>query len=176
MKRLQHLFIFLLVAGNLGIWTTDTNQVAAQQKDQTSSVSATTRQQRQIAAIAPTPKKINVMREYRSIRLTMHREEVRDALGKPELTDKEKDRFKIGGDDRLTVHYENDRVKTIQLYFLESKNAPSWTDVIGDAEIEQRPDGSKLTRVVINEEKFWVSMYQSKSGDITTITISGFSH
>lgn len=102
----------------------------------------------------------------------MKRDDVRDALGKPEISESGKDRFKLGGDDRLTAHYENDSVKVIQLYFFKSNKSPKWVDLVGDTEIEQRTDGSKLARVDLPEEKFWVSMYESKSGDVITVNIS----
>jgi hypothetical protein len=172
MKRLQTIFFSLLAIGSLAFWMSGVTPLAAQQKEPQTSGSATPQQEDQTAIISASPKEIKVMREFRGIKLGMKRDEVRDALGKPELSDKSQDSFKIGGDDRLTTHYDNDSVKAIQLYFFESKKVPNWVDVVGAMEIEQRPDGSKVTRVEVPEEDFWVSMYQSKSGDVTTITIS----
>ncbi|MBO0799200.1 MAG: hypothetical protein J2P31_10315 [Blastocatellia bacterium] len=97
---------------------------------------------------------------------------MRKVLGKSDNYNKDQDNFKIDGDNTLTTLYDNDSVKMIQLYFLEPKKAPSWVDVVGDTNIEQRPDGSKLAEAEIQEENFRVSMFQSKSGDVTTITIS----
>jgi hypothetical protein len=172
MKRLQTIFASLLAIGSLAFWMSGVTPLTAQQKEPQASGSATTQQEGQTAVISAAPKEIKVMREFRGIKLGMKRDEVRDALGKPELSDKSQDNFKIGGDDRLTAHYDKDSVKAIQLYFLESKKAPNWVDVVGDTEIEQRPDGSKVTRAEVSEEDFWVSMYQNKSGDVTIITIS----
>jgi hypothetical protein len=129
-------------------------------------------QEGQLNIVSASPKEIKVMREYRGIKLGMKRDEVLDALGKPEFSRKDQDIFKIGGDDQLTAHYDNDSVKVIQLYFFESKQVPNWADVVGDTKIVQRQDGSKFARVEIKEENFWVSMFQGKSGDVTTITIS----
>ena len=70
------------------------------------------------------------------------------------------------------MHYDNDAVKAIQIRFTSGKNAPSWKDVVGNAEIQQNENGSKFARVVVTAENFWVSMYQSKDGVITSITIS----
>ena|SRR5919109_2724343 len=172
MKRLQIIFVALLAIGSLAFWMPGLTPLAAQQKEPQTSASAVNQEESQTANISASPKEIKVMREYRGIKLGMKRDEVRDALGKPELSDKSQDNFKIGGDDRLTTYYDNDSVKAIQLYFFESKNVPTWADVVGDTEVEQRPDGSKVTRAEFTEENFWVSMYQSKSGDVTTITIS----
>ncbi|MCI0660000.1 MAG: hypothetical protein L0220_02895 [Acidobacteria bacterium] len=58
-------------------------------------------------------KNIKVMREFRGIRLGMKRDDVRDALGKPEISESGKDRFKLGGDDRLTAHYDNDSISRL---------------------------------------------------------------
>ena len=156
MKLLLSIFITLLVT---------VAQLQAQQKATTQTVGQET-----IATVSPN--NIKVMREFRGIKLGMKRDDVRDALGKPEISDSGKDRFKLGGDDRLTAHYENDTVKVIQLYFFKSNKSPKWVDVVGDTEIEQRTDGSKLARVDLTEEKFWVSMYESKSGDVITVNIS----
>jgi hypothetical protein len=172
MKRLQTIFVSLLAIGSLAFWMPSLMPLAAQQKDPQTSGSAATQQEGQADALSPIPKAIKVMREYRGIKLGMKRDEVRNALGKPELSDKGQDIFKIGGDDMLTAHYDNDSVKVIQLYFSESKRVPNWVDVVGDTEIEERPDGSKIARVEIPEENFWISMFQGKNGDITNITIS----
>jgi hypothetical protein len=172
MKRLQKIFVSLLTIGVLAFWIPGLTLVAAQQKEPQTPGSTTTQQEGQTAVISAAPVEIKVMREFRGIKLGMKRDEVRDALGKPELSDKSQDSFKIGGDDRLTTHYDNDSVKAIQLYFFESKKVPGWVDVVGDTEIEQRPDGSKIARVDIAGENFWVSMFQGKGGDVTTITIS----
>ncbi len=172
MKRLQIIFVALLAIGSLAFWMHGLTPLAAQQKEPQTLGYAITQQEGQTATVAASSKEIKVMREYRGIKLGMKRDEVRDTLGKPELSDNVQDSFKIGGDDRLTAHYDNDSVKAIQLYFFESKKVPTWADVVGDTEVEQRPDGSKIIRTDDPEENFWVSMYQSKSGDVTTIIIS----
>ncbi|MBO0720268.1 MAG: hypothetical protein J2P41_05565 [Blastocatellia bacterium] len=97
---------------------------------------------------------------------------MRKVLGKSDNYNKDQDNYKIDGDNTLTTLYDNDSVKMIQLYFLEPKKAPNWVDVVGDTNIEQRLDGSRLAETEIPEDNFRVSMFQSKSGDVTTITIS----
>ena len=146
--------------------------VAGKQQENKSSGSEISQQERQEPIGTGPVKEIKVMREYRGIKIGMKRDAVRDALGKPENSDKGQDSFKIGGDDRLTAHYDNDNVKVIQLYFSESKQAPNWIDVVGDTEVVQRPDGSKVARADVFQENFWISMYQSSGGLLTTITIS----
>jgi hypothetical protein len=172
MKRFQTLFVILLVIGGLALWLLDVVPLVAQHKGSQTSRSRVTQQEGRTTIVSASPKETKVMREYRGIKLGMKRDELLDALGKPELSGKGQDTFKIGGDDQLTAHYDNDGVKVIQLYFFESKQVPNWTDVVGDTEIKQRQDGSKFARVEVTEEKFWVSMFQGKSGDVTTITIS----
>ena len=113
-----------------------------------------------------------IMSEYKGVKLGMKREDVRAIMGKTELEEKAKDRFIIKGDDRLTAHYDNDHVRAIQLYFVDVKNAPDWEEVVGDADVVQMESGAKRARREVAEGKFWVSMYQSKDGAVTTITIS----
>lgn len=132
-----------------------------------------------VLAKTPTPcasafmQEPTVLRELHGVRLKMSRDDVRKQLRKPNQTTPQMDEFKLEDQDLLTVHYgANGLVKTIQLYCTDAKRAPSWTTVIGDAEIEERENGSKFARKVIRAEAFWVTMYQSKSGEVTTITIS----
>lgn len=113
-----------------------------------------------------------VMNQYRGIKLGLKPEEVRAALGKPESSSPERDEFKLSDDDLLTVHYENGTVKAIQLYFSNPKNAPAFAEVVGNAEVTQNESGGRFARVVVQSEKFWVSMFQNKDKTVTTITIS----
>jgi hypothetical protein len=112
------------------------------------------------------------MHEFRGVKLGMKRDEVRKALGNPEHTSDDSDDFKLTGDDTMTVRYDNGEVKAIQLAFLDAKNAPVWKDVVGDADVNEMANGAKTARKVVAEEKFWVSIYQSKDGSTTRITIS----
>jgi hypothetical protein len=62
--------------------------------------------------------------------------------------------------------------KTIQLYFTNPAHAPKWTQVVGNAEIQARPTGSKYARAVNKDENFWVAMLQSNTSAVTTVTLS----
>ncbi len=135
-----------------------------------SAADSTDRRQSQNTAVDPQPPK--VMRDFRGVKLGLKPEEVRALMGKPQTSGKDQESFKIDGDNQLTVHYDNDGVRAIQLYFADSKDAPPWKDVVGDMEITEMANGGKTARVVLGEEKFWVSMYQSKDGSVTTVTIS----
>jgi hypothetical protein len=124
-------------------------------------------QQTQAPVILP------VLREYRGVKLDMGREQVKAVMGGPAQSEKDRDEFKLGGGDFMTVRYDDKGVvKTIQLYFTDPAHAPKWAEVVGDAEIQEKSTGSKFARAVNNEENFWVSMFQSKSGAVTTITLS----
>ncbi|MDX2032793.1 MAG: hypothetical protein SF339_19100 [Blastocatellia bacterium] len=122
------------------------------------------------AGIHPTADQ--VVREYRGIKLGMKREEVRAALGKPEAVTDTSDDFKLTGEDTMTVHYDGEAVKAIQIAILDPKNAPPWKEIVGDAEVTEMASGAKSARKTLAEEKFWVAMYQSKDGATTRITIS----
>jgi hypothetical protein len=113
-----------------------------------------------------------LMREYKGVRLGMKPAEVEAALGKPESKTDTSEEYKLTGEDTMTVHYDGGTVKTILLLFIDPQNVPAWKDVVGNAEVKEQPNGAKVARVELPEEKFWVSMYQNKSGTMTTITIS----
>jgi hypothetical protein len=113
-----------------------------------------------------------VMSEYKGVKLGMNRDAVKAALGNPASSTDTSDDFKLTGEDTMTVHYDNGGVKAIQLAFLDPKNAPPWNDVVGDAEVIETTNGAKSARKIMEAEKFWVSIYQTKDGAITRITIS----
>ncbi|MGE0126786.1 MAG: hypothetical protein AB7U82_01685 [Blastocatellales bacterium] len=112
------------------------------------------------------------MSEFRGVRLGMKRDAVKAAMGNPENSTDTTDDFKLTGDDTMTVHYDNGEVKAIQLAFLDPKNAPAWNDVVGNAPVSELASGAKTARRTVEAEKFWVTIYQSKDGMTTRITIS----
>lgn len=112
-----------------------------------------------------------IMTEIRGVQLGMKQADVQAKLGKPANKSDSADEFKLEGDDLLTVRYDNGVVNAIQWMILDAKNAPPFTQVVGDAEVEQQDSGRKLARKVVQDEKFWVAMSQSKDASMTTITI-----
>lgn len=122
---------------------------------------------------AEAPNALPVMSEYRNVKLGMSREQVSSAMGKAKQKGEGWEEFDLDNGNLMTVRYDDKGVvKTVQLYFSDSSQAPSWTEVVGNAEIEERPDGSKFARAVAPGENYWVTMFQSKSGAVTTITLS----
>jgi hypothetical protein len=113
-----------------------------------------------------------VMSEYKGVKPGMKRDAVKTAMGNPAESSDTSDDFKLEGDDTMTVHYENGEVKAIQISFLDPKHAPAWKDVVGDAEVSELSNGGKSARKVMEAAHFWVSIYQSKDGATTRITIS----
>ena len=113
-----------------------------------------------------------VMSEYKGVKLGMKRDAVKAAMGNPATSSDTSDEFNLPGDDTMTVHYDNGEVRAIQIAFLDSKNAPQWKDVVGDAEVSELANGAKTARKTMETEKFWVSIYQTKDKTITRITIS----
>jgi hypothetical protein len=125
------------------------------------------------AASAGAPQQpVRVMSDYRGVKLGMKQSEVDAVMGKAELKASDKERFVLKGDDRLTVYYDNGAVKAIQLYITDPKRAPSWNEVVGDAEVVQLDHGAKHARQLVSDGGYWVSMYQNKEGTVTTVTIS----
>lgn len=113
------------------------------------------------------------MREFHGVKLGMKRDAVQAAMAaKPENSTDDSEDYKLTGDDTMTIRYENGEVKAIQLAFLNAKNAPAWNDVVGNAEVNELANGAKTARKTMNEEKFWVSIYQSQDGSTVRITIS----
>jgi predicted dienelactone hydrolase len=124
------------------------------------------------ASAPPAAQTAKVMHEFRGIKLGLKQAQVQAALGKPESASAEREEYKLGDEDSLTVHYDNGAVRAIQLYFSNPKNAPAWAEVVGDAEVVENANGAKHARVVVRAENFWVSMFQNKDRSVTTITIS----
>jgi hypothetical protein len=113
------------------------------------------------------------LREFHGVKLGMKREAVQTAMAtKPEASSEDNEDYKLTGDDTMTVHYENGEVKAIQLAFQDAKNAPAWNDVVGDAEVNELPNGAKTARKTMDQEKFWVSIYKNQDGTTVRITIS----
>jgi hypothetical protein len=113
------------------------------------------------------------MREYYCIKLGMYRDEVKVLMGKTARAGMDWDEFKLGGSDLMTARYDNKgAVQTIQLYFTNPAHAPAWTEVVGNEEIKRSSNGAKYARAVNKEENFWVMMFKSKTGAVTTITLS----
>jgi hypothetical protein len=127
---------------------------------------------------APTPPQsstqaLSLMREYRCIKLGMYRDEVKARMGKTSRAGMAWDEFKLGGSDLMTARYDDKgAVKTIQLYFANPAHAPAWTEVVGNTEVQRSSNGAKYARAANEEENFWVMMFQSKTGAVTTITLS----
>jgi hypothetical protein len=113
-----------------------------------------------------------VMSEFKGVKLGMNRDAVKAALGNPASSSDMSDEFNLTGDDKMMVHYENGEVRAIQLAFSDPKNAPPWKEVVGDAEVSETSNGAKTARKIMEAEKFWVSIYQTKDGATTRITIS----
>ncbi|HYE73963.1 MAG TPA: hypothetical protein VEF04_11565 [Blastocatellia bacterium] len=129
--------------------------------------------QEQTPSSQSTQPALPVLRQYRGVKLNMTADEVKAAMGQPVRSNKDQEEYKLSGDDLMTVHYDTQgKVKTIQLYFSDASHAPGWKEVIGDAEIQQNASGSRFARVTVPAENFWVTMFQSQNGTVTTITIS----
>ncbi|MGH9801507.1 MAG: hypothetical protein ACRD82_14170 [Blastocatellia bacterium] len=113
------------------------------------------------------------LREFHGVKLGMKREAVQTAMAaKPESSTDDSEDYKLTGDDTMTVRYDNGEVKAIQLAFADTKNAPAWKDVVGDAEVNELANGAKTARKTVENEKFWVSIYQNQEGTTIRITIS----
>lgn len=112
------------------------------------------------------------MHEYKGVRLGMSRDQVKEVVGKPSDSTDTSDDFKLTGEDMMTIHYENNMVKAIQIAFFDIKNVPEWKTVVGDAEVNHSDSGARHARKVMADENYWVSIWQNKDGSMTRITIS----
>jgi hypothetical protein len=122
-------------------------------------------------AACGTPAQSKVLTEVRGVQLGMKQADVHAKLGQPASGSASADEYKLEGDDLMTVRYADGAVVAIQLLIFDAKNAPAFNQVVGDAEIEQQESGRKIARKVVEAEKYWVSMAQSKDGSMTNITI-----
>lgn len=119
-----------------------------------------------------TPQNGAVMHEYKGVRLGMSRDQVKEVAGKPSDSTDTSDDFKLTGEDMMTIHYENNMVKAIQIAFFDIKNVPEWKTVVGDAEVNHSDSGARHARKVMADDNYWVSIWQNKDGSMTRITIS----
>ncbi len=113
-----------------------------------------------------------VLKEFRGVKLGMKSDAVKAALGKAEEGSSEAREEYISNDVAITIHYDAGAVKAIQAQYLDAAKAPGWTEVVGDAPIEEMSNGAKTARKVVVGENYWVSMYRSKDGAVVRITIS----
>jgi len=113
-----------------------------------------------------------VLSEFHGVKLGMKPADVKTALGKPESASESREEYNFDGENSITIHYEGGVVKAIQIYFTNGAKAPGWTEVVGDAPVEEMANGAKAARKVVDSDKYWVSMYRSKDGTTVRITIS----
>ena len=74
----------------------------------------------------------------------MTQAEVKSLMGKTAQQGKNWEEFRLGDDNLMTVHYDDRQVvRTIQLYFANPERAPTWTEVAGQAQIQEKPASSK---------------------------------
>ena len=131
------------------------------------------KQIQQPAQSQPLTQNLPAPRVCRGVKLGMIREEVSGVMRPSAREGGDWEEFKLDGGDLMTVRYDSqDIVKIIQLYFTHAAHAPKWTEVVGDVQIQSKPGGSKYAHVVNKEENLRVTMFQSKSGAITAITLS----
>ena len=123
-----------------------------------------------IAEAKPGPAPVNVMRDYRGVRLGMTQEKVHAVMGNPSRKDQTWDEFKLDKDDLMTVHYDTGVVKEIQLYFADADRAPEFSQTVGDIEPTAKENGARFARHDIEGEHFWISMYESADNKITTVS------
>jgi hypothetical protein len=128
--------------------------------------------QSEVSAGVDYMRQAKVMSEYKGVKLGMKRADVKTALGNPASSSDTSDDFNLTGDDKMTVRYNNEEVMAIQLLFSDPKNAPPWKEVVGDAEVSETSNGAKTARKIMEAENFWISIYQTKDGATTRITIS----
>lgn len=121
--------------------------------------------------VSHTPKSM-VMSEYRGLSLGMTPDEVRSTLARPP-TESGRDRleFRFDQGDKLKVGFSNGVVESLEIYFSDPSDAPPFSLVTGEAEIRTLYNGARFAEFVAPEERLMVSMYQSRGGAVTMITI-----
>lgn len=128
-----------------------------------------------IIALCPVLFAKGVMKEFKGVRLGDAQADVLKKLGAPKSNGGDNEEFGLGGDDSVRITYDEQKmVRSIVIYIYgDNSKAPLREDVTGDAKVETSADGSKISKITLDKEDIYVSMFRS-SGDspMTIITIS----
>jgi hypothetical protein len=120
----------------------------------------------------PKPKLEPVYRDYKSVRIGMKMDEVRDTLSKLKDKGDSQDFFVISDNEMAQVFYDKDGlVRAISVtYTGDLKKAPIPINVFGE-ELTAKEDGSMFKMMRYAEAGYWIS-YSRTGGDNAIVTIT----
>lgn len=116
-----------------------------------------------------------VMKEFKGVKLGDTQDAVHKLLGSPTHTSEASEDFTLGGEDSMSVVYDDQKkVRSIVIYvYGKSDKIPGHEDITGDAKLQTNPDGSSLCKLTLDKEEIFISFFQSAGeSPMTVVTIS----
>src|SRR5262245_11348743 len=107
------------------------------------------------------------MSDYKGVKPGSTKDDVHQKLGKPAKADSEtSESYDLGNGNSLDIQYSaENKVGTMVLYFFSNDDkVPKFEDVIGDAKVEKKGDGSQTAKLIDGKSKVSITMSRT-SGD-----------
>src|SRR5215831_18797697 len=103
-----------------------------------------------------------LMLQYKGIGLGNTKDDVHQKLGKPKSDSDGVEEYDMGDNNTMDITYgEKSTVNTIVLYFYSNDDkVPKFEDVVGDAAIDKKDNGSQTAKLVDAKSKTSITMFQ----------------
>jgi outer membrane protein assembly factor BamE (lipoprotein component of BamABCDE complex) len=121
-----------------------------------------------------TPALMPVFQQYKSVKIGMTEDEVRDLLGKPKVSDETGYFYIFSDEESAQISFDADKkVKMIAVFYSgKHENPPDYGDVFGQgAAPVTKDDGSIYNLVTYPQAGYWVA-YSRLAGDNATVTVT----
>ena len=123
-----------------------------------------------VCPIAPAK---GLMLQYKGIGLGNTKEDVHQKLGKPKSDSDGTEEYDMGDSNTMDITYADNKAVTIVLYFYSNDDkVPKFEDVVGDASIDKKDNGSQTAKLVDAKSKTSITMFQMTGANpMTVITL-----
>ena len=115
------------------------------------------------------------MSDYKGVKPGSTKDDVHQKLGKPSKVDSESsEEYDLGSSNTLDLQYGSDNVvRTMVLYFFSNDDkVPKFGDVVGDAKVDKKDDGSQTAKLVDAKSKVSITMSRTPGDNpMTVITL-----